>query len=82
MNEGQITFDDEGTDYITATEPLRQRRYPNFSRILQWPPTSTSGVTPGRGYDMGNRSTGEIYPYRAPILDKNAIGDPGPKWTS
>ncbi len=21
-------------------------------------------------------------PYRAPILDKNAIGDPGPKWTS
>lgn len=61
VHEGQITFDAEGTDYITAVEPFRQRRYPNFSRILHWPPTNTSGVTLGRGYDMGNRCAGEIY---------------------
>jgi len=61
VSQGQITFDAEGTDYITAVEPFKQRRYPNFSRILQWPPTSFSGVTLGRGYDMGSRSAGEIY---------------------
>ncbi|MFZ4832449.1 peptidoglycan-binding protein [Rouxiella sp. Mn2063] len=61
VHQGQLTFDAEGVDYITAVEPFRQRRYPNFSRILQWPPTSSSGVTLGRGYDMGNRSTGEIF---------------------
>ncbi len=61
VSEGQITFDAEGVDYITAVEPFRQRNYPNFSRILQWPPKFASGVTLGRGYDMGNRSAGEIY---------------------
>lgn len=59
--QGQLTFDAEGVDYITAVEPFRQARYPNFSRILQWPPTSFSGVTLGRGYDMGSRSVGEIF---------------------
>ncbi|SQK72299.1 Uncharacterised protein [Tatumella ptyseos] len=58
--EGQITFDAEGSDYITAVEPFRQHRYPNFSRILHWP-GGRSGVTLGRGYDMRERSTGEIY---------------------
>lgn len=61
VHEGQITFDAEGVDYITAVVPFRQYRYPNFSRILHWPPTNSSGVTLGRGYDMGNRSTGEIF---------------------
>lgn len=61
VRQGQLTFDAEGTDYITAVEPFRQYRYPNFSRILQWPPTASSGVTLGRGYDMGNRSVGEIF---------------------
>ncbi|WP_342320586.1 peptidoglycan-binding protein [Kosakonia sp. BYX6] len=61
VNEGQVTFDSEGVDYITAVEPFRQRSYPNFSRILHWPPKFSSGVTLGRGYDMGSRSTGEIY---------------------
>lgn len=33
VRQGQLTFDAEGVDYITAVEPFRQRRYPNFSRI-------------------------------------------------
>jgi hypothetical protein len=79
--QGQLTFDAEGVDFITAVEPFRQRRYPNFSRILQWPPTSSSGVTLGRGYDMGNRSVGEIFStlrragieeYKAVICSKSA----------
>ena len=61
VHEGQITFDSEGVDYITAVEPFRQKRYPNFSRILHWPQQGNSGVTLGRGYDMGGRSVGEIY---------------------
>lgn len=61
VNEGQVTFDAEGVDYITAVEPFRQQSYPSFSRILHLPPKFSSGVTLGRGYDMGNRSTGEIY---------------------
>ncbi|MCK1067041.1 peptidoglycan-binding protein [Pluralibacter gergoviae] len=61
VREGQVTFDSEGIDYITAVEPFRQQSYPSFSRILHWPPKFSSGVTLGRGYDMGNRSAGEIY---------------------
>ncbi len=61
VHEGQLTFDREGADYITAVEPFRQKKYPNFSRILHWPKRANSGVTLGRGYDMGGRSSGEIY---------------------
>lgn len=61
VGEGQITFDAEGVDYVTAVEPFRQLRYPYFSRILHWPGDSHSGVTLGRGYDMGRRSAGEIF---------------------
>ncbi|EOZ7937379.1 peptidoglycan-binding protein [Cronobacter malonaticus] len=57
---GQITFDAEGTDYLTAVAPFRQNKYPFFSRILHWPVEGSSGVTLGRGYDMGRRSPGEI----------------------
>ncbi|WP_261643410.1 peptidoglycan-binding protein [Erwinia mallotivora] len=60
VHEGQITFDAEGSDYITAVEPFRQNRYPNFTRILHWP-EARSGVTLGRGYDMRERSAGEIH---------------------
>ncbi len=60
--EGQVTFDAEGQDYLTAVEPFAQaQRMPNFSRVLQMPPTYRSGVTLGRGYDMKERSPGEIY---------------------
>ncbi|EPN9527265.1 peptidoglycan-binding protein [Cronobacter malonaticus] len=61
VREAQFTFDNEGTDYITATNPFRPRPYPWFSRILHWPHSAASGVTLGRGYDMGNRSAGEIF---------------------
>ncbi|WP_342325354.1 peptidoglycan-binding protein [Kosakonia sp. BYX6] len=57
---GQMTFDAEGSDYITAVAPFRQNSYPFFSRILHWPEVGGSGVTLGRGYDMGSRSSGEI----------------------
>ncbi|EOU1295602.1 peptidoglycan-binding protein [Cronobacter sakazakii] len=61
VREGQFTFDNEGVDYITAVEPFRQPQHmPFFSRILHWPPKGLSGVTLGRGYDMGGRSAGEI----------------------
>lgn len=60
VREGQITFDAEGEDYITAVAPFRQpQRMPNFSRILHWP-GKASGVTLGRGYDMKHRSAGQI----------------------
>ncbi|MBT0721473.1 peptidoglycan-binding protein [Rosenbergiella collisarenosi] len=61
VSEGQMTFDAEGLDYITAITPFRQRYYPSFSRILHWPSKFSSGVTLGRGYDMGNRTSGEIF---------------------
>ncbi|WP_369834614.1 peptidoglycan-binding protein [Cronobacter dublinensis] len=60
VREGQLTFDYEGIDYITAVDPFRQpTRMPCFSRILHHPAIS-SGVTIGRGYDMKKRSAGEI----------------------
>ncbi|EOL8966985.1 peptidoglycan-binding protein [Cronobacter dublinensis] len=61
VREAQFTFDNEGADYITATDPFRPHSYPLFSRILHWPNSAASGVTLGRGYDMGNRSSGEIF---------------------
>ena len=60
VRQGQITFDAEGHDYITAIPPFRSHRTPYFSRILQWP-GGNSGVTLGRGYDMGSRSRGEVF---------------------
>jgi len=60
VREGQITFDAEGHDYLTVVEPFRPHRTPYFSRVLHWPGYS-SGVTLGRGYDMGSRSRGEVY---------------------
>ncbi|AHB71536.1 peptidoglycan-binding protein [Cronobacter malonaticus] len=60
VKEGQLTFDYEGIDYITAVDPFRQpTRMPCFSRILHHPSIG-SGVTIGRGYDMKKRSAGEI----------------------
>ena len=60
VSEGQITFDAEGMDYLTAVEPFSQPvNTKNFSRILHWPQYA-SGVTLGRGYDMKERSPGQI----------------------
>ncbi|PRI17994.1 calcium-binding protein [Pectobacterium versatile] len=50
--QGQITFDGEGDDVPNS---------PFFSRVVHWPGNAKSGVTLGRGYDMGKRTKGEIY---------------------
>ncbi|MCF6254983.1 MAG: pesticin C-terminus-like muramidase [Gammaproteobacteria bacterium] len=47
VKKGQITFDAEGNDAETS-------KY--FSRVIHWPGNALSGVTIGRGYDMGNRT--------------------------
>jgi len=47
---GQLTFDVEGNDIDDPTRSL----YKYFSRIAHWP-GGVSGVTIGRGYDLGQR---------------------------
>lgn len=51
VSEGQLTFDAEGNDNSSS-------RY--FTRTIHYPPVGDSGVTLGRGYDMGNRSKNQI----------------------
>ncbi|WP_248802772.1 pesticin C-terminus-like muramidase [Pseudomonas sp. MWU13-2100] len=48
---GQLTFDVEGNDFEDAGHPLH--RY--FSRVVHWP-QGVSGVTVGRGYDLGQQA--------------------------
>lgn len=50
VKAGQITFDAEGNE----------GRY-LFSRVMHKPPGAASGVTIGRGYDMGSRSQKEVF---------------------
>lgn len=47
VKKGQLTFDAEGNDIETT-------QY--FSRVVHWPGNALSGVTIGRGYDMGDRT--------------------------
>lgn len=49
---GQVTFDAEGND-------IKGSQF--FSRVIHWPPTSLSGVTIGRGYDIGSRTEHDTY---------------------
>lgn len=49
---GKITFDAEGSDDSSSIY---------FSRVIHWPGNALSGVTLGRGYDMGSRSQSEVY---------------------
>lgn len=51
LNRGKITFAAEGNDIDGS---------PYFSRKIHWPGNDLSGVTIGRGYDMGFRSRAEI----------------------
>ncbi|MBD8260009.1 MULTISPECIES: peptidoglycan-binding protein [Pantoea] len=51
VSAGQVTFDAEGNDNPHS---------PYFSRHIHWP-GGKSGVTIGRGYDMGGRSSDEVY---------------------
>ncbi|MNQ66268.1 hypothetical protein D3C85_807570 [compost metagenome] len=43
---GQLTFDVEGNDIDSSIY---------FSRVVHWPPVGASGVTIGRGYDVGHQ---------------------------
>ncbi|WP_261641905.1 pesticin C-terminus-like muramidase [Erwinia mallotivora] len=52
VTRGYITFNDEGNN-------IRGSRY--YSRMVHYPAGGVSGVTIGRGYDMGSRSQQEIY---------------------
>ncbi|QDY40871.1 hypothetical protein D8B20_02660 [Candidatus Pantoea soli] len=49
---GQVTFNAEGND-------IKGSQF--FSRVIHWPPTSLSGVTIGRGYDIGSRTENDTY---------------------
>ncbi|AZD03520.1 hypothetical protein [Pseudomonas chlororaphis] len=49
---GKVTYDAEGNDIPTSQF---------FSRVIHWPGNAESGVTLGRGYDMGDRSESSIY---------------------
>lgn len=51
VGRGQVTFDAEGND-------VPGNRF--FSRVIHWPGNAASGVTLGRGYDMGSRSQGDV----------------------
>ncbi|WP_404937656.1 pesticin C-terminus-like muramidase [Pseudomonas sp. JDS08PS003] len=52
VTAGKLTFDGEGNDEPSSIY---------FSRVIHWPGNDLSGVTLGRGYDMGFRSEDEIY---------------------
>lgn len=52
VSAGQVTFNAEGND-------IPNNR--NFSRRIHWPGNAASGVTIGRGYDLGNRSKAMVY---------------------
>ncbi|VVO35587.1 hypothetical protein [Pseudomonas fluorescens] len=51
---GQLTFDVEGNDIEDESHPL----YRYFSRVVHWP-GGASGITIGRGYDLGQRPAPE-----------------------
>ncbi|WP_314138395.1 hypothetical protein [Buttiauxella noackiae] len=50
--KGKLTYDAEGNN-------IPGSRF--YSRVIHWPGNDESGVTLGRGYDMGNRSEESIY---------------------
>lgn len=66
VTQGQITYDAEGNDIQTSR---------NFSRVIHWPGNALSGVTLGRGYDMGSRTEAEIYDHMtsAGVPDTQAL---------
>ncbi|WP_239419938.1 pesticin C-terminus-like muramidase [Pseudomonas saudimassiliensis] len=47
MPKGQLTFDVEGNDDESSIY---------FSRVAHWPRLGASGITIGRGYDIGHQS--------------------------
>jgi len=55
VERGQLTFDVEGNDIENPSDSLH--RY--FSRKVHWP-GGASGITIGRGYDLGQRPNPEV----------------------
>lgn len=51
VKKGQLTFDAEGND-------IENSAY--FSRVIHWPGNSASGITIGRGYDLGQRFRSDV----------------------
>lgn len=51
VSAGQVTFDAEGNDIPGS---------PYFTRHIHWPEKMDSGVTIGRGYDLGSRSEASV----------------------
>ncbi|RMH83312.1 hypothetical protein EA796_17420 [Pseudomonas sp. AOB-7] len=64
---GQLTFDVEGND-------IEDSRF--FSRVPHWPPVGASGVTIGRGYDVGHQ------PNVRDDLESVGISEPLLSWLS
>nr|WP_260406904.1 hypothetical protein [Pseudomonas cichorii] len=54
VERGQLTFDVEGNDLEDPADPLHMY----FSRKVHWP-GGASGITIGRGYDLGQRPNPE-----------------------
>ncbi|MDF7681437.1 hypothetical protein PT300_12905 [Enterobacteriaceae bacterium ESL0689] len=50
--KGKLTYNAEGNDIPSSIY---------YSRIIHWPGNELSGVTIGRGYDMGDRTESEVY---------------------
>ncbi|WP_337262099.1 MULTISPECIES: pesticin C-terminus-like muramidase [unclassified Serratia (in: enterobacteria)] len=50
--KGKLTYDAEGNNVPSSIY---------YSRVIHWPGNDLSGVTLGRGYDMGGRSRVEVY---------------------
>ncbi|WP_312626947.1 pesticin C-terminus-like muramidase [Scandinavium sp.] len=50
--EGRLTYNAEGNDISSSIY---------YSRVIHWPGNDLSGVTLGRGYDMGDRSEANVY---------------------
>lgn len=59
VEKGQLTFDAEGND---------QNSSPWFSRKVHWP-AGVSGITIGRGYDLGQQTTSESDLTQVGIVD-------------
>ncbi|MCC4107085.1 hypothetical protein [Serratia ureilytica] len=50
--EGRLTYNAEGNDISSSIY---------YSRVIHWPGNDLSGVTLGRGYDMGGRTEANVY---------------------